>query len=330
MNDISERNIIIEEYDGSWDSEWDLFVSKSNNGTIFHKQAFLHYHKEGKFDFHHLVIKSDDEVLALLPGGISNSGDQFWSPMGASYGSFVINDIPFSLSLRIVDKFIEYSSKRFKEVFIIPPPIIYNKIYNQHIEYAMLYRKFDFENHYISHSVDLRKGVDYFNNFDVKARRIIRSIYKQNELRIEESNDFEAFYPILEENKARHNVKPTHSLEDLLKLNSLLPGELKLFMVYKREKPIAGSLLFLTNSKVALCFYVMMLYEYKHLKPIFLCLNETIKWAQHNGYEWFDIGVSQDTSAEDPMTPAESLIYFKERFFARGLLRSTFHFKFKD
>jgi hypothetical protein len=74
----------------------------------------------------------------------------------------------------------------------------------------------------------------------------------------------------------------------------------------------------------------MMLYEYKHLKPIFLCMNETIRWAQEKVYEWFDIGVSQDTSAEDPMTPAESLIYFKERFFARGILRSTFHFKFKD
>ena len=42
-----------------------------------------------------------------------------------------------------------------KEIFLIPPPLIYNTIFNQHIEYAMLYRKFDFEYHYISHAVEL-------------------------------------------------------------------------------------------------------------------------------------------------------------------------------
>jgi hypothetical protein len=40
---------------------------------------------------------------------------------------------------------------------------------------------------------------------------------------------------------------------------------------------------------------------------------------------WVDIGVSQDTKAEDPMTPSLGLIQFKERFDARGILRSTYH-----
>jgi len=55
---------------------------------------------------------------------------------------------------------------------------------------------------------------------------------------------------------------------------------------------------------------------------------ETVRWAVENGYQWVDIGVSQDTKAEDPMTPSLNLIYFKERFNARGILRSTFHYKF--
>jgi lipid II:glycine glycyltransferase (peptidoglycan interpeptide bridge formation enzyme) len=116
-------------------------------------------------------------------------------------------------------------------------------------------------------------------------------------------------------------------LEDLLRLRDLVPGKLRLNMVYHEGTPIAGSLLFLCNPKVVLCFYNMLLYEYEHLKPIYLVMHETCRWAVENGYEWVDIGVSQDTTSDDPMTPSLGLINFKERFDARGILRSTYHLK---
>jgi hypothetical protein len=321
--------IYIEEYKEKHKQEWDDFVLKSNNGTMFHRQQFLDYHKPGKFKFHHLMIFNDNELVGLLPGGVIDDGKTYWSPTGASYGSVVTKDIPFSLSLDIIDSLLEYfRGNNFRDIYLIPPPLIYSENYSQHLEYSMLYRKFDFELHYISHAVPLNKNKDFFQNIDKKAQRIIRKILRDGKLHAEESNDFESFYPILEKNKAKFNVKPTHTLGELLKLKELLPDNLKLFLVYLGDIPIAGSLLFLTNRKVALCFYIMMLYEYNHLKPVFLGLYESIKWAEANGYEWFDIGVSQDTSSEDPMTPSQSLIYFKERFNARGILRSTFHYKF--
>ena len=59
-------------------------------------------------------------------------------------------------------------------------------------------------------------------------------------------------------------------------------------------------------------------------------MHHTVEKAIEEGYQWVDIGVSQDTAASDPMTPSISLIDFKERFFARGILRSTYHYKFSD
>ncbi|NCO46191.1 MAG: GNAT family N-acetyltransferase, partial [Vibrio sp.] len=88
------------------------------------------------------------------------------------------------------------------------------------------------------------------------------------------------------------------------------------------------SWLFLTNKNVVLCFYNMLLYEYEHLKPVDLIMYETVRWAMENGFSWVDIGVSQDTKAEDPMTPSLGLIDFKERFDSSGILRSTYHYKF--
>lgn len=324
-------NIKIFEYESKLKGEWDNFVDNSNNGTMFHKQLFLDYHKPGKFTFNHLLFKKDAQLIGVLPGGLTDNGEVFWSPVGASYGSIVTNDVPYIQSLEMIDVLLDYSrDKNFKDIYLIPPPIIYNKEYNQHIEYSMLYRKFDFENSYISHAVPLNKGVDYFSHYDAKARRIIRKIEKDGDLRVEINEDFAGYYPILEKNKAKHGVKPTHSLDDLIKLNELMQGKIKLIMIYFGDIPVAGSLLFLTNSKVALCFYIMMDYDYNQMHPVFMAMNESIKWSSENGYEWFDIGVSQDTTAEDPMTPSLNLIYFKERFHSRGLLRTTFHYKFRD
>jgi len=319
--------IIVQEYNNKYKEEWDDFVEKSNNGTMFHKQVFLDYHSPGKFNFHHLLFWRENELVAVLPGGLTDNGNSYWSPVGASYGSIVTKDVQYSLSLELVDSLLEYSQeKNFKDIYLIPPPIIYNKVYNQHIEYSMLYRRFDFEYSYISHAIDLSIGKNFLNHFDKTARKSIHKILREKNLTIEESEDYASFNEILINNKARHNVKPTHTLEDMLKLRELMPENLKLFLVYHKGKPIAGSLLFLANKNVSLCFYNMLLYDYEYLRPIYLVMYEVTRWSIENGYKWVDIGVSQDTSAQDPMTPSLNLIYFKERFHSRGLLRTTFHY----
>lgn len=324
-------NIHIQEYSPEFRDEWEEFVENSNNGTMFHKQAFLDYHPEGKFDFYHLMFRQGDKLVGVLPGGLKEGGQDFWSPVGASYGSIVTGDIPFSTALEMIDALMDFCrEKNFRDIYLIPQPIIYSHNYSQNLEYAMLYRKFDFELHYISHSIELKHGEDFLKHFDKTARKSIRKILREKKIVIRESDDYEAFNEILLKNKAKHGAKPTHSLEDMLRLRELMPEHLRLNLVYYEDKPIAGSLLFLTNSKVALCFYNMLLYEYEHLKPVYLIMHETVRWALENGYEWVDIGVSQDTSAEDPMTPAMSLIYFKERFDSRGILRSTYHYRFRD
>jgi hypothetical protein len=323
-------NITIHKYLPENRQEWEDFVANSNNGTMFHTQTFLDYHPAGKFNFFHLMIRKDGKLIGVLPGGFPEK-DVFWSPVGASYGSIVTKDIHFSTALDIVDGLIEYGKEQnWKEMFLIPPPIIYNEHYNQHIEYAFLYRKFDFELHYISHAIDLKHGENYLQHFDKTARKTIRKIRREGKIRIEDSNDYESFNRILLDNKARHDVKPTHSLEDMLKIAELMPDKVKLMLVYYEDKPIAGSWLFLTNSQVVLCFYNMLLYEYEYLKPIYLIMDETVRWSIENGYKWVDIGVSQDTKAEDPMTPSLNLIKFKERFDSRGVLRTTFHYQFRD
>lgn len=320
--------ITVHPYTPSDRAEWDAFVEGSQNGTMFHLQRFLDYHPEGKWNWHHLMFRREGRLVGVLPAGIGRNG-ALWSPTGASYGSIVVEDTGFERSLDIVDAFRTYGREAgLADAYLIPPPLVYSQQYGQHVEYAMLYRKADFELHYISHAIDLRHGANFLRAFDATARKSINRILREGRLEIRESDDYATFHTILLENKARHGVLPTHTLDDLLTLHRLMPDKLRLNMVYLDGEAIAGSLLFLANSRVVLCFYNMLRYEFEHLRPVYLIMYETCRWAVEQGYAWVDIGVSQDTKAEDPMTPSLGLIAFKERFDARGILRSTYHLSF--
>ncbi len=314
-------------YSENWKERWDQFVLESNNGTMFHLQKFLDYHTPGKFAFHHLMFLENGRLRAVLPGSLTSDG-LFESPVGASYGSIVTPDIKFSTAMEIIETLLDYGRKNgIKEFMLTPAPMIYETYQNQNLDFAMLWKGFSFKLHYISSAIKLDKERDILQRFSPTIRRNIRKTFSDFKLKVEINERYDEFYPILLENKARHNVKPTHSYEDLLKLKELLPDRLKLFMVYYCDKPIGGSLMFFPNKNVALCFYNMLLYEYAVYKPIQRVMYEVVKYCTEEGYSYVDIGVSQDTKAENPMTPSMSLIDFKEKFDAKTIMRNTFYIK---
>ena len=314
------------EYSEKLKDKWDQFVLESNNGTIFHMQRFFDYHKPGKFTFNHLLFLHKGMIVALLPG--SRIGDLYESPIGASYGSIVTKDVKFAEAMEIVSTLINYGKKDgIKEFLLTSAPRVYETNQNENLDFAMLWQGFNYDLHYISSAIKLDPETEIISRFQQTVRRNIRKTLKNPDIRIEINERYDEFYPILIENKARHDVKPTHSLEDLLKLNELLPEKLKLFMVYYKDKPVAGSSVFICNHIITLCFYNMLLYEYEHLKPIHRIMYEVVKWSTENGYKYLDIGVSQDTKADNPMTPSMSLIDFKEKFDAKTVMRNTLRIK---
>ena len=312
----------IVEYTPEFKEQWDEFVESSNNGTMFHLQKFLDYHTPGKFNWHHLLFFEKGKLVAVLPGTLENG--LYESPIGASYGSIVTRDIKFKTAMEIVSTLLDYGKKKgIKEFLLTAAPMIYEDYPNQNLEFAMLWQGFNYQLHYISSAIKLDPQREIIPRFQSTVRRNIRKSLRNPDIRVEINERYDEFYPILLKNKARHGVKPTHTLEELYRLKELLPDKLKLFMVYLKDKPIAGSLMFYPNKNIALCFYNMLLYEYAQYKPIQRVMYEVVKDATENGYRYVDIGVSQDTKAENPMTPSMSLIDFKEKFDAKTIMRNT-------
>ena len=313
-------------YTEDWKEKWDKFVEESNNGTLFHLQRFFGYHTPEKFTFNHLIFLEKGKIVALLPGAMV--GDKFESPIGASYGSIVTKDIKFNKALELVTALLDYGKENgIKEFELTAAPVVYEDKPNQNLDFAMLWLGFSYSLHYISSAIKLDKDNDIISRFQPTIRRNIRKSLSNAEIKVEINNRYDQFYPILLNNKARHDVKPTHTFEELLRLEKLLPESIKLFMIYYKDIPIAGSLMFFVNRTCALCFYNMLNYEYEHLKPIHRIMYEVVKYSTENGYSYVDIGVSQDTKAENPMTPSLGLIDFKEKFDAKTVMRNTLRIK---
>lgn len=320
--------ITIHPYTHDKSDEFDSFVARSNNGTIFHTQRFLSYHPTGKFDFHALMFYENTKLLAVLPAALREGGISLESPIGSSYGGIVLAAMPYKKHEQIVDALLEYCAQQgFQKIFLTPAPFFYQKEQMQNIDYALALRGFDFDRHYISHIIEHGQNDNVLSHFNATARNYVRQFKKNQDLTIEFTTHTDAYYevyPILVENKAKHNAHPTHSLDEMVKLQALFPQSMQLVIARLNGKAIAASWIMDCNAQVTLCFYNMMLYEFEQFHPMYGIMNAIVEYSRGRGASFVDIGVSQDTKHANPMTPSYPLIDFKEKFGAKGMLRSTF------
>ncbi len=321
MNDI-----IIEKYRDELKKNWDNFVEKADNGTIFHKIQFLSYHPSDRFNFHHLIFQKNSNIIAVLPGML-NKGI-FKSPAGASLGGIVMDDTNFRKADIIVNKFLEYCNEnKIKEVYLTLPPIVYSKETNKNLEYVLLYNGFVYSSNMYTSVIDLSKSTDDpIRICHENSRNAIRKAINSG-IEIKLSDDYENFYPILLKNKEKFDVSVTHSLAELNKLNRLLPHKFKLFLAYREGTLMGGSLIFVCNERTLLAFYIALDYDHQKYRPINYLLYEIIRWGQKNGFKYLDLGVNQEESKDNPMEVNRGLISFKASMGAQCFFRNQLYKK---
>lgn len=315
-------DIRITEYTTADASTWKAFVASSNNGTIFHDPRFLAYHPPERFAFRNLMFHDGDELVAVLPGGVVDGA--YRSPLGASVGGFVF---PVGVGLAqadaVVNAFLGWCRQEgVASVTITPPMQVYHRTLDESYEYAMVYNGFAQHGALYSSVIDFSRihgKADLSRN---TRHRINQSVNKG--VRIEQNAAFDEFYPILLENKAKFDVKPTHTLEELYRIEELLPGMMTLFMAYHDSQPIAGELLFATNERCILNFYTMHRYEHRNLFAVNYLVEHAIRWCVEQGYRYYDYGVSADTASDNPLEPSWNLVRFKETMGSTGCIRRTF------
>jgi len=302
---------------------WEKFVASANNGTMFHTLKFLSYHPPERFKNHHLIIKEKNNIISLFPA--VEQKRIIISHKGTSYGGFVLKDgLGIHKIYLIVEHLIDYlRAQGYKKVTLTQPPIIYYKNPHQYIDFALLKNGFYYRKREITAVIPLNRG-EPLVTFDADARRSVKKAIREG-VQIRISEDFKTFYSILKHNLSmRHNVSPTHTVDELLKLKKMFPEDINLFAAYWKERLIGGIIIFVANPQVMLAFYISHIDTFQTYRPVNLLFYEVIKWGRNKGFKYLDLGTFTLN-----MEPNWGLGRFKEKHNARGFLRDTYEIKFE-
>jgi hypothetical protein len=321
---VAKKTLNIIRYREDLASQWDRFVWKSNNGTLFHTRQFLNYHPKDRFEDNSLIFMEKDRILALFPAAVRNmmSKKILSSHCGSSYGGFVTNEsLSIQAAFDLVNALLVYAEKEaFNSVEMTPPPIIYMSRPSQYIDFALYKNSYVYKKREVSSIIPLDFPIEnILNYFKPEARTAFRKSVKSGVI-IKESDDFPAFYKILQKNLAlRHNVTPTHTLDELGQLKMIFPERIHLIGAFLEDQMIAGVTNFNCNDRVVLAFYISHDVEFQAYRPVNYLFYQIIRDSIKKGYHFLDYGIF--TVNEDPNL---GLAKFKESFGARGVFRDTY------
>ncbi len=302
---------------------WEEIVKKANNGTLFHTRKFLSYHPPGRFTDHSLIFNKNNQPYILFPAAEKEiEGNLFLvSHPGTSYGSFVVpEDISFADSYDIVESLIKYAkAQNFYGIRLTPPPTIYSQRLSNYIDFSLLQHGFRYLKREISSILFLEDTVEQnLDKFKSSHKRAVRKAIKEG-IEVRESDRFDEFYEILKNNlKIRHNVTPTHTLDELLKLKELFPNKINLVGAFLGDKMVAGVVKFCCTKDVVLAFYISHDEKHQETRALNLLFYSIFEWAIKNEFKVFDFGIFTVDEV-----PNFGLARFKENFGASGMFRDT-------
>ena len=316
--------LTVRKYTHKFADLWEQFVQQSNNGTIFHTRRFLNYHPPGRFLDHSLIFLDGNRTIGLLPAVLLtvDSENTLVSHRGASYGGFVYNEnLSISQAFELLEALEKYAREnQIQRIEMTLPPVIYHQRPSHYIDFALYKSGYSYKKREISSVIP----VDFDENsileqFKPESRTAYRRARKQG-VEISETDDFSEFYKILEKNlELRHNVRPTHTLEELIRLKSFFPDRIRQWNARIKGRLAAGVTNFLANDRVLLAFYISHDHSFQKYRPLNLMFYEIIHWCITHRIKFLDFGIF--TVNEDPNW---GLAKFKESFGARGIFRDTF------
>ncbi len=305
------------------EKDWDEFVDVSNNGTLFHKRAFLNYHPQDRFIDDSLLFFKKSSLFAVLPAAARHGDPEklLVSHPGSSFGGFVCRqDLSLRDATRLINALKKYAAaQHYGGIDLTLPPSIYLERPSHYLDFALYQAGFRYRKRELSSVIPL--VVDEQNVlklFSSASRRAVRRAQKLGvEVRIDDN--YQAFYQILQNNlKLRHNVIPTHTLDELEKLAQWFPEDVFLFSAYVDERMVGGVTLFNANAHATLAFYISHDEAYQKYRAVNLLFYEVCKWCVQHKFKYLDFGLFTVN-----MDPNWGLGRFKEGFGAQGVFRDS-------
>jgi hypothetical protein len=306
-------------------AEWDAFVEKSSNGTLFHLRRFLAYHPAERFRDASFWLLHKGNPVAVVPGVMV--GERWVSHGGATYGGFVLGGrrIAYDYCQDVVTASVSHArGLGAKSITVTLPPSFYRAVPHDYLEAAMLFQGFRFLKRDITSACGhLHPGFldDWVNKARSATRHAMASGLEIIACPRPTAAELDVFHRILSINRESIGAYVTHSRADLDALYRQVPDSLDLYLARHEGVDLGCGLVFRVNPRVDLIFYVAHLREHQHLKPIHLLVHRMYQEAARRGVKWVDYGIS---TINNKLTNNGLLLAFKENFNMQGFFRDTF------
>ena len=309
------------------ESRWDQFVSSGNNGTLFHLRKFLNYHPKDRFQDHSILIEKKQNLFSVLPAAelIVDGKRILVSHPGSTVGSFVVpENLSIADAMSMSEALVTYvKENNFFGIRITLPPTLYQRRLSNYMDFSFFKQGFTYSKRDVTSILFLEDSLDKnLAKFKSSHFRAVRNAQEKGVI-VRQSNDFDSFYHILEQNlKIRHGVSPTHTLTELKNIHALFPDRVNLFAAFVKDVMVAGVVNFVVNDHVVLAFYISHDEAYQEFRAVNLLFYSIFDWAIQQGFRIYDFGTF--TVNEEPNM---GLGRFKENFGASGIFRDTIELK---
>lgn len=342
-------NLSLQPYTDEKEKQWDDFVSSSRNGTIFHTRKFLSYHAEKRFEDASLLFLDGEKLVGVFPAALKEDAGKkvLVSHPGASYGGLVLHtDVSVTETGEMMKALSDYAkSKNYAGISMLRlPPASLQRQYSEDPQYWMFQQGYRMSRCEMDGAIDLSSRLTSFargqsektkdSSVDAdpvllsltgKCRNMVRQA-ERAKIEVKLSNDFDAFWPVLESVLVqRHGAKPTHTLEEIKKLHALLPQGFRCLTAHMEGKIVGGIVLVTIHSQALYTLYMGQEYASQQFHPMHLLLVEAIRLCLKEKRKVLHLGVSTEYGGTKVN---EGLFFFKESFGCKPIRRESWELLF--
>lgn len=311
--------MIVVPYSDTYKEKWDDIVSRSPNAPFFVHRDFLGYHGN-RFEDSSLVVFNGTKPIAILPANISVESKHVISHAGLTFGGlFVQASVKTPQMVEIFESVLAYlKSQNIKKFTYKAPPLIYSMKPAAGDHYACVRFGGLLVSRELGTTIELSKGLPKYSSGRTEG---VAKAEKAG-IRMIELVEMAEFWGLLEQVlMERHDALPIHSLEEIEKLKSLFPSNIRSFGAYLDGELIAGALIF-ESSGVAHSQYLASCARGRENAALDGLLNHLIARVFREKH-WFSFGTS---AANDKFGFNEGLLFYKESFGGGAYVQDTYEF----
>lgn len=308
----------IRRYTKADEERWNGYVAKAKNATFLFDRSYMSYH-EDRFNDYSLMFYKDEKLYAMLPA--HRVDDTLYSHFGLTYGGLIMDQQVRTADILVLFEELNQHLRNhgFKQVVYRPTPSIYHLIPAEEDLYALFkVCNAQLVARSISSVIDLTHPLKWSEN----RRRGVKQCMK-NGIEIKLSNDFAAFWKVLDDNLMnKYGAKPVHSLQEIELLHQRFPHYIQLYVACKDNMVLGGTILYLTPNVVH-TQYISASPEGKQLRVI----DGLFHFLLHQSWDeqqYFDFGTS---TLQDGHLLNASLIHQKEGFGGRAICYDTYQWE---